>query len=165
MAHELTRWGTNIPDCGENTLNKVKSCISLLGVALLSMMACADAESPGMTGSNFPRQHQNINVRLQALLVGELVSENGCLRVRDIDGGDNHLLIWPYSSKMTADRRSVLIGDDSEATLSVGEDVRIGGGEVPPLLSHVQTLVVQPIPSNCLGGSYWLVGEVSTTSE
>lgn len=142
-------------------LYRLTSSISLLGVALL--LACSEAQSSEPPNPNFPQMRQGDTERLDAMVMGELVSENGCLRVRDIDGRDNHLLIWPHGYEMAADGQSVLIGDDSEATLSVGEEVRIGGGEVP--LFHVQTLVVQPIPSNCLGGSYWVVGEVSTTSE
>ncbi len=100
---------------------------------------------------------------LEALLVGELVSENGCLRVRSIDGAD-FLLIWPNTSEMADDGRGVRVIDDSGASLSfsVGDEMRMGGGITP--FSHVQTIVVQPIPSNC-PGPYWLVGEILTSSE
>ena len=127
------------------------------------MVACTDAEGPEMANPNFPQRYEEGTVRMQALLVGELVSDNGCLRVRNIEHGSDHLVIWPRDSEMTADGQGVLIGDDSEVTLSVGEQVRFGGGELP--LIHVQTLVALPIPSNCLGGSYWVVGEILTSSE
>lgn len=94
---------------------------------------------------------------LDALLVGELVSENGCLRLRNVDHGTDHLLIWPDTAGMTADGEGVRVRDDSGVTLSfsVGEGMQMGGGEMP--LDHVQRRVVHPIPSNCQG-PYWFVG-------
>ena len=56
----------------------MKGYIPLLGIALLSIVVCAEPEP---TNPNFPRQREESNVKLQALLVGELVSENDCLRV------------------------------------------------------------------------------------
>ena len=100
MASQLTQWDMNIADGGGIGLNWMKSCISLLGIALLSMAACM-AQEP--TNPNFP-QLDGGPVGLEALLTGELVSENGCLRVRSTDGdGANFLLIWPNMSEMTAD--------------------------------------------------------------
>ena len=100
---------------------------------------------------------------LDALLIGELVSENGCLRIRDIDGRDNYLLIWPNAAEMIADGQGVRVRDNSGASPSfhVGEEMEMGGGEAK--FSHVQEIVRQPIPRDC-PGPYWLVGEVSTTS-
>ena len=141
-------------------VHRTTSHIWLLGIALLSLVVCAETES---ANPNFPKLRDPPNTYMDALLVGELVSENGCLRVRNLEHGSDHLLIWSYASEMTDDGQGVLIGDDSEVTLSVGEQVRIGGGESS--LFHIQTLVAQPIPRKCLGGSYWLVGEVSTSSQ
>ena len=128
----------------------------------MSMVTCT---GPEPANPNFPRLREKPNSYMEALLVGELVSENGCLRVRDLDHGSDHLIIWPYDSEMTADGQGVRvrISDGSEATLSVGEAVRIGGGELS--LSFVQRRVGQPIPSECLGGSYWVAGQISPSAE
>ena len=88
MARKLTRWDMNIPDCGKNALNRMKSCISLLGITLLSMAACTTQEP---TSPNFPQLHGG-PVGLEAEMEGELVSENGCLRLRGIDGTDTRTL-------------------------------------------------------------------------
>ena len=142
-------------------LHRVKACVSLLTIALLSIAACAEPEP---TNPNLPQFRETPDSYMEALLVGELVSENGCLRVRTERGSD-HLVIWPYASEMTADGQGVRvrISDGSEATLSVGEEVRVGGGSSP--LSYVQRRVAQPIPSNCLGGPYWVAGEILPPSQ
>ena len=149
---------------GFRMLHSTTSHIWLLGIALLSMSACTEAQSPEPSNPNFPRQRHEDTDRMQALMIGELVSENGCLRVRSEDGAD-HLLIWPNAAEMTADGQGARVrtSDGSEAILSVGEDVRIGGGELP--LVYVQRRVLEPIPSECIGGWYWVVGEISTSSE
>lgn len=136
--------------------------IALLGIALLSMVTCTE---PELGTPNFPRLREKPNSYMEALLVGELVSENGCLRVRDAEHSSDHLVIWPYDSEMTADGRGVRvrISDGSEATLSVGEEVRIGGGSLP--LSYVQRRVAQPVPSECLGDLYWVAGQISPPAE
>lgn len=141
---------------------RTTSHIWLLGVALLSMVGCTEPEP---ANPNFPQLREEPNSYMEADLVGELVSENGCLRVRNIERNTNHLPIWPHDSEMTADGQGVRvrISDGSEATLSVGEEVRMGGGSLP--LSFVQKRVKQPIPSNCLGDLYWIVGEISISSE
>ena len=95
------------------------------------------------------------------------MSENGCLRLRGIDGTDleryDYLLIWPNMSEMMADGQGVRLSRNSEVTLSLGDRIRMGGGVAA--LSHVQNIVVQPISTDC-AGPYWLVGrEISVYSE
>ena len=135
--------------------HRMTSYISLLGIALLSIVACTEPANP----PNFP-QLSGGPVGLDAMAVGELVSENGCLRLRRIDGiddGAGRLLIWNQTADMTADGQSVRITDEFGVTssFSVGDKLQMGGGEA--YLDHVQKNVVQPIPSNC-PGPYWLVG-------
>ena len=134
----------------------------LLGVALLSIVACTE---PDLSNPYFPRQSHGDMDRLTGDMEGELVSENGCLRIRNIERGYDHLVIWPYDSEMTTDGQGVRvrINDGSEVSLSVGEEVRFGGGSVP--LSYVQRRVLQPVPNECLGDLYWVVGEISVSPE
>ena len=106
-------------------------------------------------------------VGLEAATEGELVSVNGCLRLRGIDGTDyerhDDLLIWPSMSEMMADGQGVRLSKNSEVTLSVGDRIRMSGGVAA--LSHVRNIVAQPIPTDC-AGPYWLVGkEISVYSE
>ena len=61
--------------------HSMTSCISLLGIAVLSIVACTEPANP----PNFPQVRGNPD-GLDALLLGELVAENGCLRLRNIEG-------------------------------------------------------------------------------
>ena len=134
----------------------ILTSVGLLGIVLLSMVACNEADGPELLASpHFPQQQENMDV-MEALLEGELVLEEGCLRTKS-KGGTDYLLIWPHGFKLSVDGPDIRITDDSGLSLSVGEEIRIGGGEVP--LAHVQTLVEQPVPDDC-PGPYWVVGEV-----
>ena len=137
-------------------VQKMTTKILILGIVLLSMMACKEADGPELlTNIHFPQVRED-GASPAALLKGELVLEGGCLRVKSLDGTD-HLLIWPQRFKLSVDGRDIRISADSGVSLSVGEKISIGGGEVP--LRFLQTLVEQPVPSDC-PGPYWLVGEV-----
>lgn len=103
----------------------------------------------------FPQVREDRDVP-DALLEGELVLKNGCLRSENPTGW-SHLLIWPQRFRLSVDGRDIRIIGDSGVSLSIGDEISIGGGEVP--LYHLQTLVEQPIPSDCRG-PYWLVGNV-----
>lgn len=135
---------------------------SLLVIALLSMVACAEPESANPDFPQLRRLGPGDPESLNAEAVGELISDNGCLRLRDIDVGDNYLLIWPHTAEMTPDGQGVRVRDNSGASLSfsVGDEIWMGGGETS--FSHVRKRVRQPIPSDC-PGPYWLVGETVTS--
>ena len=131
--------------------------ILILGIVLLSMMACKEADAPELlTDIHFPQVREDGAVPT-ALLEGELTLEGGCLRVTR-PSGFGHLLIWPQRFKLSVDGRDIRIIGDPGVSLSVGDKISIGGGEVP--LYHLQTLVEQPVPSDC-PGPYWLVGKVT----
>ena len=166
-------------------LHRMKSRFSLLGVALLLMMACTVSEGPQdfpkrrhttptsvptpsptpMSNPYFPMQSEEVNFYMEAEMVGELVLENGCLRAKGGADGDA-LLIWPYGSEMTTNGQGVRVrrmGSDLDVTLSVGHTVRFGGGYRS--INLLRGYIVEPIPSSCLGGPYWVVGEVSVIAE
>lgn len=65
-------------------LQSAKAGISLLAITLLSMVGCAEPEP---ANPNFPQSKRG-PVGLEADLVGEPVSEIGCLRVMGTDGTD-----------------------------------------------------------------------------
>ena len=120
------------------------------------MMACKEANAPELlTDIHFPQVRED-GASPDALLEGELVLKGRCLRLKK-PGVARHLLIWPQRFKLSVDGRDIRISDDSGVSLSVGEEISIGGGEVS--LRFLQTLVEQPVPSDCLG-PYWLVGKV-----
>lgn len=131
--------------------HRMRSYVSLLGIVLCSIVACTEPANP----PNFPQVGGNPD-GLDALLVGELVSDNGCLRLRKLDEGIDHLIIWRQTADMTADGQSVRITDESgvSSSFSVGEELRMGGAETKNL-DKFQESLVQPIPDNC-PGPYWL---------
>ena len=66
----------------------------ILGIVLLSVVACNEADgTESTTNPHFPQMREDGDI-MEALHVGELVLDNGCLRSRNIDGTD-YLLIWP----------------------------------------------------------------------
>ena len=115
----------------------------------------ADGPEPS-TNPHFPQQRDEPAMVMEADLRGELVLENGCLRTTSV-GGTDYLLIWPHGFKLRVDGPDIRISDDSGVSLSVGEEVSIGGGEKS--LAYVQNVVRQPLPDDC-PGPYWIVGEV-----
>ena len=132
-----------------------------VALVLLSTVGCTEPANP----PNFPQVRGNPD-GMDAMLVGELVSENGCLRLRKIDEGTDHLIIWRQTADMTADGQGVRITDESgvSSSFSVGEKLRMGGAATRNL-DVVQKSVVQPIPGNC-PGPYWLLSfDVAAYSE
>ena len=104
---------------------------------------------------NYRRYHQALRVVapadvLEGRLEGNLVLKDGCLRLESMSGTDP-LLIGPKRFRLTVDDRGIHISDDSGVSLSVGEELRIGGGEVP--LASLQSLAEQPVLNDCPGPS------------
>ncbi len=124
-------------------LHRAKACVSLLAIALLSMVGCTEPEP---ANPNFP-QMKGGPVGLESYILGELVSENGCLRLRDDTVGKAYLIIWPNFSKMTSDGQGVRLSENSEVLLSVGDKVMISGGTGSDRVHN----------SDC-PGPYWLFG-------
>lgn len=104
-------------------------------------------------GIVFPRQHppEGLRVEMSALLVGELVEENGCLRVGE--PGHTNLVIWPYDHTVTAaDDGRLQIHDGTGAVVArQGDIVHLGGGQVP----SADSLTPIDIPDRCTG-PYWI---------
>ncbi len=114
------------------------------------------AEAPSLDpppGIVFPRQHppEGLRVEMSALLIGELIEEDGCLRVGEV--GQSNLVIWPYDHTVTAGEDGRLaIRDGSGAVVArLGDVVRLGGGQVPA----VENATPMEVPDRC-GGPYWL---------
>ena len=128
---------------------------SLLVVAvLIAVTACSNEATPTLTP---------IPTRLTALLFGELVEVEGCLRVKARDDGTSYLLAWGPDFAVTTEKDAVHIVDANgkKTVLHIGEMVRIGGGEVKSV-GYLDEQVRQKLPAGC-PGPYWFVGsEVSS---
>lgn len=102
-----------------------------------------------------PQLKQRDDAFMTALLIGDLVVEAGCLRIRDIYTGESRLVIWQADYFLTDNNGVLAILDETGAVAAqVGERVFLGGGEQPALN---ETELRQPLPDSC-GGPYWRMG-------
>jgi hypothetical protein len=91
---------------------------------------------------------------MEALISGELVVQDGCLRVQA--GDESTLVIWQADYFLTDNDGILEILDETGAVVAqIGEMVYIGGGEQP---SVNDSELRQPIPAQC-GGPYWRMGQ------
>lgn len=95
---------------------------------------------------------------MQALLIGELVVQEGCLRVQS--GEDPVLVIWQADYFLNNHDGTIEILDESgKVVAQVGETVYMGGGEVP-FTAELESSLREPIPEGCAKSHYvWLMGE------
>jgi hypothetical protein len=68
------------------------------------------------------------------------------------------LLIWPYGYSIEVEKGKINILDDNDDIVaSVGDYVKIGGGESP--VSHVENLIGESLPEDWKG-TCWLVSKI-----
>lgn len=121
----------------------------------LAVTACSASTTPTPTRS--PRV---IATYWTAELVGELVKDDGCLRVNS-RRGTSYLLVWPPDLSATIEDDTVRIvtglvtGDRKEVVLHIGQTVRLSGGEGS--ISFMDEQTRQNVRANC-PGPYWVVG-------
>jgi hypothetical protein len=110
--------------------------------------------SPLSQGSSFPQLINTPSAYMDALITGELVVANGCLRVDDKYG--NNVLLWPPDFSTHTEQGIIQVLDSTgQIVAGVGDWVEVGGGEVP---TPTYLGLVDPLPENC-PGPYWLVGD------
>jgi len=105
-----------------------------------------------------------VTMRMTALLVGELVMTDGCLRVNDVNSGTSFLLVWPRGQHtVSVEGDTVRIVDRVEGKTVVwhiGEIVCLGGGGGKSIEHLDERLRPElPLSANC-PGPYWIVGDV-----
>jgi len=128
----------------------------VLVIVPIVAVGCHD-NTPSLTPF-FPVQKSGLDQML-ALAEGKLVLDNGYLRLKPlIFFGDSYLLIWPHGfSLLTEGEEIQVIDSDRQVVASVGDRIKVGGGEVPAEI--VEKYIGQPLPDNC-PGLYWIVSEV-----
>ena len=134
----------------------------MIGI-IMSILISGCVEEPQQIGKSvntststpfFPEQKENLAIHMDAELVGELVLENGCLRL------GNDLLVWPHGfSVITEDRVTQIIDNNGQPIIRVGDKIKLGGGEMPS--EHLAQYSAD-LPSDRCSGPYWIVGEVLT---
>lgn len=139
--------------------------LCMLAAVLSAAVACNDnstsiSSSTSSSTPFFPVQKAGLG-RMEALLEGKLVLDNGCLRVKYFD--DNYLLIWPYGFSLRTKGKEIQVVDsDGQVVARVGDKITVGGGEVPGegVKEFIEESITgQPLPDNCTG-PYWIVGVV-----
>lgn len=141
--------------CGWKNTTMWKHALTFMIVYLI-ITACTNTSTgtPSLV-SFFPQAINTPTVYLEALFTGELILDNGCLRVKDTDG-NSVLLIWHPGFSTRMDQGNVQIVDSTgQVAASVGDFVAVGGGfdSNPTWIG-----LAEPLPNDCLG-PYWLVGE------
>ncbi len=121
--------------------------------------ACTSAEptvAPAIDEAHFPQTTSSL-AATDLLVRGELVLENGCLRVNGADTlyGDSLLLIWDPSFSTRIEQGVVQVVDNATGKVwaSVHDHVEIGGGIAP---NWIWDDIDGPVSKDC-PGPYWLV--------
>ena len=108
---------------------------------------------------HFPQLRTRSATFMEALLVGKLIVKDGCLRVSASDRDRGHLIIWQPDYFLNSNEGVIEILDRrGEAVARVGEEIRMGGGEVP-LTANLKRQLREPLPEQC-EGPYWLMGQL-----
>jgi len=108
---------------------------------------------------HFPQLRMRTSTFMTALLVGTLVVKDGCLRASAGDSDEGYLIIWQTDYFLNNHEGVIEILDrNGQAVARVGEEIRMGGGEVP-LTADLERALRAPLPEQC-DGPYWLMGEI-----
>ena len=127
--------------------------LTILGV-LLSVTACET--SLVSTPTPAPKI---IATAMVAIIEGQLVEIDGCLRVRDDNENINYALVWPPDLRVTIDGDSVNIvtgivrGKQEEIDVQIGDWVRFSGGETRQISEELS----KTLSPHCQE-PYWVVG-------
>jgi len=144
-------------------LNVLKVVMIGIGI-IMSILVTGCVEKPPQNGDSvntstpapfFPVQKDpNPASYMTAELVGELVIEDGCLRVCD------DLLVWPYGFSVSTENGVIYIIDDNgQPIMRVGDKIKLGGGGGEMPSEHIAIYSAE-LPSDCCSGPYWIVGDV-----
>ena len=91
---------------------------------------------------------------MTALARGDLVLTEGCLRIGSAHG---NLLMWTADFTLRSQGGVLEVLDGTgQVVARVGEEVRMGGGEVS-YVGHLGEYVELQLPPGC-PGPYWIVG-------
>ncbi len=125
--------------------------------------------APSATASNtihFPQLTPQTGERAfpAALLPGQFVLENDCLRIRYSEDQTSYLIIWPPDVTLHITSNAIEIHNPYGKVLAqVGEQIQVGGGEITPEVGLIKELR-QPLPKEC-PGPYWIASDISRQRE
>ncbi len=134
---------------------------------LLLLTACGEGVSSGMSNPALPVPAESATAAasaiyfpqqpaaregeasMEALLIGKLLLEDGCLYIRGTEVGDRNLPVWPASFTLHTGDSTVEVLDKTGAVVArVGAEVAMGGGEA----------AIPVAESERCPGQRWIVG-------
>ena len=140
--------------------------VAMIGIGIIvSILVTGCVENTPQNGDSvntsssapfFPVQKDPNLDYMEALLVGELVIEDGCLRV------DDDLLVWPHGFSLSIEGEVIQVIDGTGQPIArVGDKVEVSGGEVgtSELPEGYLSEISAQLPSDCCLGPYWIIGE------
>jgi hypothetical protein len=107
----------------------------------------------------FPQLRARSAVFMAALLEGQLILEDGCLRVATSYDPTSNLIIWQtdYFPTLNGDQVEVL-NRDGQVVARLGKPIALGGGGIQLSDDYIRQLR-EPIPVTC-AGPYFLMGDI-----
>ena len=124
-------------------------------IPCLLIVSCTKQEASASSPVSFPQLINTPTVFMDALVTGQLILTNGCLRVNDYYG-NSILLIWQPGFSTRTEQGTVQVVDGTgQSVASVGDYVEIGGGfDDDPTWMGLK----EPLPKDC-PKPYWVVGD------
>lgn len=128
-----------------------------LVIAAFLLTACSTSSAVRITSTP-----QIVATRMMALLFGELVEVEGCLRV-NVEGSSSYLLVWLPDFAVNVDGGAVQVTDEkgNQVVVHVGDRLRLVGGEVHSI-ELLSGQVRQNLPAHC-PGPYWVVSSIEAS--
>ena len=105
----------------------------------------------------FPQLKSRSTSFMEALLIGRLVVENGCLQAFQEESNQSYTIVWQTDYFLHNNDGSIeMLDRDGKVVAWVGEMIYLGGGHVGSIKSDQ---LQAPIPERCSGLPLWLMGE------
>lgn len=130
--------------------------IVVIALSLLLLIAACREGSSEVT----PTPSKPVMVTAMAsYTIGELINDDGCIRIRNKDMNLDRVVIWPPDISTTIEGDQITIitggvrGGTNEVVLNFGDQVMLSGGET----TQVDETLLQNLPPGC-EGLYWVVG-------
>lgn len=101
--------------------------------------------------------------QMEALMIGQLILTDGCIRVQPDYDGPPVMPVWPHGFGLHVQGDVVeVVNAAGEVVARVGEQVYMGGGGVGVVDSE---WLHHPVPEACQGDESWIVGQIDPLPE
>lgn len=136
-----------------------KHPIHFLFLLLAGLSACASPSPHPLPNPTVPSTREVVATAWTALIEGQLVLADGCLKVVETVSQNTYTLVFPpdFSAAISGDTvritSGLVTGDRREDLIMIGDAVQFGGGTPGILNDELQ----KTVPYNCQG-PYWVFG-------